>query len=169
MSLGMTMAGEEIEITFFCPCLVFSVMDCVYRIWIQSAEKVQESSLMIIQLTSYGCWYDTRRTQHHLCDSAAKKVSPEFNHKGTIRQTYIKGHSAKWLPGLFKGINVTKDKESGEPSKIDGDQRDSTTESNVSCLLWSQIRCKVAIKDIFGANGKFWMWTVGWCWMLMMM
>lgn len=61
MSLGMTMAGEEIEITFCCPCLVLSVMDYVYRMWIQSAEKVQESSLMIIQLTSYDCGRDIRR------------------------------------------------------------------------------------------------------------
>lgn len=122
MSLDIKMACGEIEIIFCSPCLVSSVMDYVYRIWIQPVEKLKESSLITVQLTSYGSWCDTqRRTQHCLCAGAAsmfhlnlilRKQSGKYTFKDTLHRSW---------PALFKGINVTEDRKAEELLKIDGD------------------------------------------------
>lgn len=134
MSLGIKMAPREIEIIFWSPCLVSSVMDCVYRIWIQPVEKLKESSLITGQLTSYHSWCDTRRrTQHHLCAGTAKMF-----HLNLIMRKQSGHHTFKDIlhmswPAFFKGINVMKDRKDEKLLKIDGDQRDR----KMKCNAWA--------------------------------
>lgn len=108
MSLDIKTTQGEIEIIFCSPCLLSSVMDYVYRIWIQLLGKMKESSSVMAQLTSYDSWWDTlRRAQHHLCDSTAKMC-----HLNLIMRTQTDKHMLKDLlqsrwSGLFKDSSMS--------------------------------------------------------------